>query len=67
VDFDGGVEGGEFALMCAEVRGGEVADVDCVGAGCGEEVGGGAADAEGGVCAGYDYDFGFEPAIWEMR
>ena len=32
VDFGGGVEGVELALVCLEVVVGEVADVDCAGA-----------------------------------
>lgn len=38
---------------------GEVADVDCEGAVLGELVGAGAADAEGGVCAGDYHDLTF--------
>ena len=40
--------------------GGEVADVDCAGAVVGELVGGGAADAEGGVGACDDDHFAFD-------
>jgi hypothetical protein len=32
VDVDAGVEGGEFAFVEFEVRGGEVAEVECAGA-----------------------------------
>ena len=45
--------------MHGEVGVVEVADVDGAGAVVGELVGGGAADAEGGVCAGYDDHFVF--------
>jgi hypothetical protein len=64
VDVHGGVEGAEFAGVHGEVRGGEVAEVDCEGAVAGELVGGGAADAEGGVCAGYYYYFGLGSSEW---
>jgi hypothetical protein len=57
VDFGGGVQGGEFALVRREVVRGEVADVYGFCGGAGELVGGGAADADGGVCAGDDDDF----------
>lgn len=60
VDGHVGVQGGEFARVQVEVRGGEVADVDCARAVAGELVGGCAADADGRVCAGYDYDFVFD-------
>jgi hypothetical protein len=51
VDCDTGVEGLELARVQVEVRGGEVAEVDCFGAVARELVRGGAADAYGGVCA----------------
>jgi hypothetical protein len=51
VDCDGGVEGFELARVQVEVRGGEVAEIDCFGAVAGELVRGGAADAYGGVRA----------------
>jgi len=56
---NGGVEGGEFAGVGGEVGGVEVAEVDGEGEVGGELVGGGAADAEGGGGAGYDYYFVF--------
>jgi len=43
--FHARVQGGDFAFVGVEVRGGEVADEDCFGAVAGELVGGGAADA----------------------
>ena len=46
--------------MRGEVLVAEVADVDGAGAVEGELVGGGAADAEGGVGAGYDDYFVFD-------
>ena len=54
VDVDGGVEGGELGLVGGEVHGGEVAHVDCARSIVGILVGGGAADADGGVgaCSG---------------
>jgi hypothetical protein len=60
VDGDAGVEGGEFARVQGEVGGGEVAEVDYAGAVACELVGGGATDADGGVCASYDDDFVFD-------
>ena len=51
MDVYGGIEAREFALVGFEVAVVVVADVDCAGAVAGELVGGGAADAEGGVCA----------------
>jgi hypothetical protein len=63
VDGDAGVEGGEFARVQGEVSGGEVAEIDCAGAVACELVGGGAADANGGVCAGYDDDFVFNSPV----
>lgn len=51
VDVDGGVEGGEFALVRCEVRGGVVAEEEGARAVAGELVGACAADADGGVCA----------------
>ena len=53
---DGGVEGLQFAGVHGEVVVAEVAEVDGAGAVVGELVGCGAADAEGGVGAGY-YDY----------
>ena len=55
----GGVEGLQFPDVEGEVLGGEVAEVDGAGAVVGELVGGGAADAEGGVGAGDDDYFVF--------
>ncbi len=66
MDFDGGVEGLQFSGVSGEVLVGEVADVDCAGAVVGELVGGGAADAEGGVCAGYDHYFVFDSPVIHM-
>ncbi len=48
--------------MGVEVRGAVVAEEDGLGAVAGELVGGGAADAEGAVGAGYDDDFVFDAA-----
>ena len=45
--------------MYGEVALAEIAYVDCAGAIVGELVGGGAADAKGGVGAGYYHDFIF--------
>ena len=56
MDGDGGVEGLQFACVLGEVLRGEVAEVEGAGAIVGELVGGGAADAEGGVGACY-YDY----------
>lgn len=47
MDVDGGVEGGELALVQIEVRGGEVAEVEGSGAVACELVCGGAANADG--------------------
>lgn len=47
----------QFPDVRGEVLVAEVADVDGAGAVVGELVGGGAADAEGGVGARYDYHF----------
>ena len=63
MDVDGRVEGLEFASVGGEVGVVEVADVDCAGAVVGELMGGGAADAEGGIGAGYDYDFVFHSPL----
>jgi len=60
--FDARVQGGDFAFVRVEVRGAEVAEEDGVGAVAGELVGGGAADAEGAVGAGYGDDFVFDAA-----
>lgn len=51
VDIDGGVEGRELGLVGGEVGGGEVAQVDGARPVMGILVGGGAADADGGVGA----------------
>jgi hypothetical protein len=51
VDVDGGVEGAEFVGVGGEVGVVVVAEVDGAGAVAGELVGGGAADAGGGVCS----------------
>jgi len=64
MDCGGGVEVVEFAGVGSEVGGGDVAEVDCVRAVGGEEVGCCAADAEGGRGAGYDDDFVFVAAVF---
>ncbi len=61
VDVYGWVEGFQVAGVDGEVLGVGIADVDCAGGVVGELVGGGEADAEGGVGAGYYYYFVFYP------
>ena len=63
MDVDARVEGLEFPNVGGEVGAVVVADVEGAGAVVGELVGGGAADAEGGVGAGYDYHFVFDSAV----
>lgn len=51
MDLDIGIQGRKFALLRCEEFSIKVAEVDCTSAVVGELVGGGAADAEGGVGA----------------
>lgn len=67
MDVDGGVEGGELALVQVEVRGGEVAEIEGASAVACELVCGGAANADGRVCACDDDDFVFYASGWECQ
>lgn len=67
MDVDGGVEGRELGLVGGEMYGGEVAQVDGARPVMGILVGGGAADADGGVGAyGEEESLGLEGAeeVW---
>lgn len=63
MDFYGWVESAEFGDVGGEAGGGVVAEVDGAGGVVGELVGRGAADAEGGGGAGYDYYFVFYASV----
>ena len=51
MDVNVGVERVQFALMKVEVRGSEVAEIDCAGAMASELMGRGTADTDGRICA----------------